>query len=76
MKFAGWPGLELQARKTYVALRTPRRMFAQDVPATERVEVLAPNRDQHLDRRVRLATVEDVDAEVVDLLRQAFAASS
>lgn len=88
---AGWPGLELQGRKTYVALRTPRRMFAQvvpatksrvdlrlrlDAPASERVEVLAPNRDQPLDRRVRLATVEDVDEQVVDLLRQAFEASS
>lgn len=87
---AGWPGLELQARKTYVALRTPRRMFAQvvpatktrvylrlrlDVPASDRVEVLTPNRDQPLDRRVRLATVGDVDAEVLGLLRQAFEAS-
>lgn len=86
-----WPGLELQARKTYVALRTPRRMFAQvvpatktrvdlrlrlDVPASERVEVLAPNRDQPLDRRVRLATVAEVDEQVEGLLREAFEASS
>src|SRR5699024_7371511 len=64
---ADWPGLAFQARKTYVALRTPRRMFAQvvpatksrvdvrlrlEVPASERVEVLAPRRDQPLDRRV------------------------
>ncbi|WP_147918379.1 DUF5655 domain-containing protein [Ruania zhangjianzhongii] len=88
---AGWPGLQLQARKTYIALRTPRRMFAQvvpatksqvhlrlrlEVPASDRVEVLAPNRDQPLDRRIRLAAVEEVDTEVVHLLRQAFAASS
>ena len=88
---SGWTGLELQARKTYVALRTQRRMFAQVVPATksrvdlrlrldarasDRVEVLAPNRDQPLDRRVRLTTVEDVDQQLLDLLRRAFEASS
>ena len=88
---ADWPGLAFQARKTYVALRTPRRMFAQvvpatksrvdvrlrlEVPASERVEVLAPRRDQPLDRRVRLAAAEEVDDEVVELLRQAFTASS
>ena len=87
---ADWPDVQLQARKTYVALRTPRRAFAQvvpatrsrvdlrlrlDVPASDRVEVLPPNRDQPLDRRVRLATVEDVDTGVVDLLRQALEAS-
>ncbi|SED67340.1 DUF5655 domain-containing protein [Ruania alba] len=80
-------GAQLQARKTYVSLRTGRRQFAQvvpaaksalhlllrlDVPADDRVEVLTPNKDQPLDRRVRLRDVTEVDDRVRDLLEAAW----
>jgi hypothetical protein len=83
--------VDVQARKTYTSLLTPRRTFAAVKPATRtrvdvalRLDGVAPE-GRLLDGRntaggglnVRLAleSVEDLDAEALELLRQAYNAS-
>lgn len=83
--------VDVQARKTYTSLLTPRRTFAAVKPTTRtrvdvalRLDGVAPD-GRLLDGRntaggglnVRLAleSVEDLDAEALELLRQAYDAS-
>lgn len=83
--------VDVQARKTYTSLLTPRRTFAAVKRATRarvdvalRLDGAAPG-GRLLDGRntaggglnVRLAleSVEDLDAEALELLRQAYDAS-
>ncbi|MDP8905589.1 MAG: DUF5655 domain-containing protein [Chloroflexota bacterium] len=85
--------VEVQARKTYVALITPRRTFAALQPTTrtrldlglrlpagqpptarlERARNFAQSSVTHV---VRLTSVDDVDEELLDWLRQAYAANT
>jgi hypothetical protein len=84
--------VEIQARKTYTSLLTPRRTFAAVRPATRsrvdvalRLDGVAPG-GRLLDGRntagsglyVRLAleSVDDLDAEALELLRRAYDASA
>jgi hypothetical protein len=79
----------IQARKTYVSLVTPRRTFARVQPAKDRVQLaLRLERQQpggrlepskiHESMRVQigLAAPEEVDAEVLKWLRQAYVQNS
>lgn len=83
--------VELQARKTYTTLLTPRRTFAAVRPTTKtrvdlglRIDGIAP-RGRLLDGRhtaggsvnlrLPLSCVEDLDDEAVDLLRRAYHAN-
>jgi hypothetical protein len=79
----------IQARKTYVSLLTPRRTFARIQPTTRtRVDLglrlrdrppggrLVPcNIHETMPLQVSLTAPEQVDAEVRDLLAQAYAAN-
>jgi len=85
--------VEIQARKTYVALITPRRTFAAVMPSTrtrvdlglrltqskpptarlERARNFAQSSVTHV---VRLTSVDDVDEELVEWLRQAYAVNT
>jgi hypothetical protein len=84
--------VDIQARKTYTSLLTPRRTFAAVKPTTRsrvdialRLDGVAPG-GRLLDGRstaggglnVRLAleSVDDLDAEALDLLREAYTASA
>jgi hypothetical protein len=81
-------GVEIQMRKGYVSLHSPRRKFAQvtrttntavdvalrlDAPAAGRVEALKARADDPFDRRVRLTSVEQVDEELLNILAVALA---
>ncbi|MBO0776232.1 MAG: hypothetical protein J2P34_07940, partial [Actinobacteria bacterium] len=85
---AGFGPVEVQARKTYTSLLTPRRTFAAVRPATRtradlvlRLDGMEPG-DRLLDGRnsaggglnlrIPLATVGDFDDEAMGLLRQAY----
>jgi hypothetical protein len=91
MAWAVESGVELQARRTYVSLQTARRKFAQKTPATNsaldlilrvdapagaRLEVRKAPAGDPFDRRVRLRSVDDVDAAVFGLLATAREQSS
>jgi Domain of unknown function (DUF5655) len=79
----------LQARKTFVALATGRRTFAR-VQATTRTRVdlglrldvqkaggrLRPNPHDTMRLRIGLATVREVDAEVIVWIRRAYGENS
>ena len=76
----------IQARKTYVSLVTPRRTFARVQPTTKnRVDLglrleneqpgvrLQPSKLHETMRlQISLASMEDVDAEVLEWLRRAY----
>jgi hypothetical protein len=75
----------IQARKTYVSLLTPRRTFARIQPTTRTRVDLALRIDRRPAGRLRrstihstmpvqlgLASVHDLDAEAVALLREAY----
>ncbi|QOD03254.1 DUF5655 domain-containing protein [Pseudarthrobacter sp. BIM B-2242] len=79
-------GVEIQMRKGYVSLHSPRRKFAQltrttnsavdvalrlDAPAGGRVEALKTRADDPFGRRVRLTSVDQVDGELLDILARA-----
>ncbi len=83
---AATEGVEIQMRKGYVSLHSPKRKFAQvtrannttvdvalriDIPAGGRLEaVKAPSGDP-FDRRVRITTADGVDAGLLDILAAA-----
>ncbi|MFY9633242.1 MAG: DUF5655 domain-containing protein, partial [Cellulosimicrobium cellulans] len=79
-------GVEIQMRKGYVSLHSPRRKFAQltrttnsavdvalrlDAPAGGRVEALKTRADDPFGCRVRLTSVDQVDGELLDILARA-----
>ena len=79
-------GVEIQMRKGYVSLHSPRRKFAQvtrttntavdvalrfDAAAGGRLDALTARNDDPFDRRVRLTSVDQVDDELLDILAQA-----
>ena len=84
--------MTVQARKTYVGLQTPRRQFAVVKPTTRsRVDLgvrldgvdpggrLEPARrlaNETINLRVGLHRADDVDDEVVEILRRAYAANA
>lgn len=85
--------VEIQARKTYVALITPRRTFAAVMPTTRtRLDLglrLTPSRPPtaRLERArnfaqssvthiVRLTSIDDVDEELIEWLRQAYSVNT
>jgi len=84
--------VEVQARKTYTSLLTPRRTFAAVRPTTKtrsdlvlRLDGVEPggrlldgrnSAGGGLNVRIALQTVADLDAEALDLLGQAYAESS
>jgi Domain of unknown function (DUF5655) len=84
----GW----IQARKGYVSLFTPRRTFAIIRPSTKKrvdLGLRLPDRDpsgrleaakrlgnEAINIRVGLRSVDDVDEEVLELLKTAYAGSS
>jgi hypothetical protein len=84
--------VEIQARKTYVTLLTPRRTFASIEPSAKsrlflglrlegqaaqgRLETGRGLGQSSMTHRVALATVGDVDGEVLGWLERAFAANS
>jgi len=84
----GW----IQARKGYVSLFTPRRTFALIRPTTKkrvdlglrlpdrvpsgRLEAAKRLGKEAINIRVGLRSVDDVDEEVIDLLKAAYAGSS
>lgn len=83
---AGLGEVVVQARKTYVSLLTPRRTFARIQPTTRRrldlglrLEGLQPGGrlqpgriHETMPLQIGLARPEEVDAEVVDWLQQAY----
>jgi hypothetical protein len=79
-------GVEIQMRKGYVSLHSPRRKFAQvtrttntavdvamrlDSSAEGRVEALKARADDPFSRRVRLTAAAQVDEELLDILARA-----
>jgi hypothetical protein len=80
--------VEIQARKTYVTLLTPRRTFASVEPRTKsrvdlglrlpnarpaaRLEAATGMGQSGVTARIRLASPQDVDDEVIDWLRRAY----
>lgn len=79
-------GVEIQLRKGYVSLHSPRRKFAQvtranntavdvalrlDAPAVGRLEAVKVRAADFFDRKVRLRSVEEVDEEVLGILAKA-----
>jgi hypothetical protein len=84
----GFPGAEVQARKTYVSLVTPRRTFAVVKATTKkRVDVglrladtapgdrLLPAKglgNEAINLRIPLVSIDDLDAEALAWLRQAY----
>lgn len=79
-------GVEIQLRKGYVSLHSPRRKFAQvtranntsvdvalrlDAPAEGRLEAVKVREGDSFDRKVRLTSVEEVDDEVLGILATA-----
>jgi hypothetical protein len=87
----GFGGVDVQARKTYVAFLTPRRTFAVAQPTTKRRVDLGLRLDDHpargrleearhvgggaINRRVALGSVDDLDDEVLAWLRHAYESS-
>ncbi len=83
---AATEGVQIQMRKGYVSLHSPKRKFAQvtranntavdvalriDLPAAGRLEaVKAPSGDP-FGRRVRITTADEVDAGLLDILAAA-----
>jgi hypothetical protein len=78
--------VEIQMRKGYVSLHSPRRKFAQvtrttntavDValrlaaPAEGRLEAVKTRADDPFGRRVRLTSTDQVDDELLDILARA-----
>lgn len=83
---ADMDGVEIQARKTLIALQSPRRKFAQiqattksavdlvlrlDQPVAGRLEQVKTPAGDPFSRRVRLRSADDADAEVAQLLAAA-----
>ena len=79
-------GVEIQMRKGYVSLHSPRRKFAQvtrtnnttvdialrlDAPAEGRLEAVKVREGDFFDRRVRLKSIDDVDDELLGYLATA-----
>lgn len=79
-------GVEIQMRKGYVSLHSPRRKFAQvtrtnnttvdvalrlDAPAEGRLEAVKVREGDYFDRRVRLKSMDDVDDELLGYLAKA-----
>jgi Domain of unknown function (DUF5655) len=89
---AGIGEVEVQARKTYTTLLTPRRTFAAVRPTTrKRVDLglrmdgvepggrLLDGRNTaggSVNLRIALQSVDDLDAEALELLRRAYVANS
>jgi hypothetical protein len=83
---SGLGPVTIQARKTYVSLLTPKRTFARVQPTTrKRVDLalrlegiqpggrLVPSKIQENSPvQVGLESVEEVDTQVLDFLRQAY----
>jgi hypothetical protein len=83
---AGLGEVTIQARKTYVSLVTPRRTFARTQPTTKSRIDLALRLEGHkpggrmqsskvhetTPLQVSLASVDDVDSEVLNWLQQAY----
>lgn len=84
-------GVEIQMRKGYVSLHSPRRKFAQvtrannttvdvalrlDAPAEGRLDAVKVRPGDFFDRKVRLTSVEEVDDEVVGFLARALQQNS
>ncbi|TLM71179.1 DUF5655 domain-containing protein [Pseudarthrobacter sp. NamB4] len=86
----GWAsaaeGVQIQMRKGYVSLHSPRRKFAQvtrttntavdvtlrlDVPAEGRIEAVKTRADDPFTRKVRLTSPDQVDDELLDILAAA-----
>lgn len=79
-------GVEIQLRKGYVSLHSPRRKFAQvtranntsvdvtlrlDAPPAGRLTAVKVRPGDFFDRKVRLTSVEEVDDDVLDFLAKA-----
>lgn len=83
----GWAsateGVQIQMRKGYVSLHSPRRKFAQvtrttntavdvtlrlNAPAEGRIEAARTRADDPFTRKVRLTSVDQVDDELLDIL--------
>jgi hypothetical protein len=88
---AGTEGVQIQMPKGYVSLHSPRRKFAQitratstlvdvtlrlDAPPERRLEAVKVRDGDPFDRRVRLASPDDVDRELLSLLAGALAQNS
>ncbi len=83
---SGLGPVTIQARKTYVSLVSPRRTFARVQPATKqrvdlglRIEGLEPGGrllpskiQETMPLQISLASPDEVDAEVLEWLRQAY----
>ena len=83
---AGWEEVIIQTRKSYVSLRTARRTFARVQPTTkQRIDLalrlegqkpsgrLQPSKiHETTPLQISLATLDDVDAEVLDWLQKAY----
>lgn len=84
-------GVEIQMRKGYVSLNSPRRKFAQvtrttntavdvtlrlDAPAERRIETVKARADDPFTRRVRLTSADQVDDELLDILAVALEQNS
>jgi hypothetical protein len=86
------PGAEIQARKTYVSLVSPRRMFGivqastkkrvdlglrlDDVEPQGRLLLAKSLGSDRITRRLALESVEDLDDEALDWIRRAYDADS
>lgn len=85
-------GAEIQARKTYVSLVSPRRMFGivqastkkrvdlglrlDDVKPQGRLLLAKSLGSDRITRRLALASVDDLDDEALDWIRRAYDANS
>lgn len=91
----GWAsateGVQIQMRKGYVSLHSPRRKFAQvtrttntavdvalrlDAPADGRIQVARTRADDPFTRKVRLTSVDQVDDELLYILVTALGQNS
>lgn len=83
---AGTDGVEVQLRKGYVSLHSPRRKFAQvarttnttvdvtlrlDAPAQGRLEAVKARADDPFTRRLRIKAASEVDDEALAILQSA-----
>jgi hypothetical protein len=84
-------GVQIQMRKGYISLHSPRRKFAQvtratntgvdlalrvDAPAEGRLEAVKVREGDFFDRRVRLRSEDEVDEEVRGYLNRALLENS
>ena len=84
-------GVEIQMRKGYVSLHSPRRKFAQvsrttntavdvtlrlEAPAEGRIETVKARADDPFARRVRLTSTEQVDDRLLEILALALKQNS